>query len=191
MTGRSRRTFAVATLGALGGVAGCLQLEAAGGEGTEGTETSETDTGDGEGAPDPQLRVEVVGEQFRWTFDADDGLDPRSDEIVLPANAAIRIEATSRDVEHGFGIEGLGVSVDAPPEGSDETQFHPDRPEGETTVTAGDDLRVDADRYAAICTELCGEGHSEMTADVYVVAREDYADYLDREGGDPPASFVE
>lgn len=98
------------------------------------------------------LEVKVVGEQFRWRF-----VYPNGHESVgtlrVPANRTVVLQVTSDDVFHNFGIPGLRVKTDAIP--------------GETTETWF--VANETGQYQAQCYELCGVGHSTMTADVVVM----------------------
>jgi len=99
-----------------------------------------------------ELVVEVTGYQFAWNFEY-----PKygftSSELVLPVQqpAIFRIEAT--DVIHSFWIPEFRIKTDAIPGMSNEQRITP--------IAVGE--------YQAFCSELCGTGHSYMTAPVRVV----------------------
>lgn len=98
-----------------------------------------------------ELEVEVVGRQFAWQFVYPNG--HTSSDLRVPTDTRVRLVVTSADVFHNFGIPGLRAKTDAIPGQTTETWFVAERP-GE---------------YQANCYELCGAGHSAMTAEVVVM----------------------
>jgi cytochrome c oxidase subunit 2 len=102
------------------------------------------------------LDVEVVGYQFGWDFVYPNG--HTSSTLRVPAGQEIRLTVTSDDVFHNFGIPELRVKTDAIPGQTTNTWFAADEP-GE---------------YTANCYELCGTGHSYMTADVIVMPQDEF-----------------
>lgn len=126
----------------------------------------------GEGQTDT-LTVQVVGFQWGWRFVYPNG--SVSDTLYVPEDTAIRLEVTSEDVFHNFGISAYNMKTDAIPGQTTEMWFVP-----EETRTA-----------TARCYELCGAGHSDMTAQVVVVERTEfdawYANRTAEEGGENDA----
>lgn len=126
-----------------------------------------------EAAKDP-LVVDVVGYQFGWRFEYPNGKVVDSgagDAFVVPADRMVRLNVTSRDVMHNFGIPGLRAKTDAIPGQTTSTWFIAEEP-GAT--------------HTARCYELCGAGHSAMQADVEVMAQDEFQDWL--EGSDETAT---
>jgi cytochrome c oxidase subunit 2 len=111
-----------------------------------------------EGGPpdDDALDVRVEGYQWGWTFVYPNG--HADDTLRVPANRSVRLHVTSRDVFHNFGISALKVKADAIPGRNTTTWFVAEEP----------------GTYEAQCYELCGAGHSYMTADVVVMKPEAY-----------------
>lgn len=105
----------------------------------------------GEDGEDP-LVVHVEGYQFAWDFQYPNG-HTETNTLRIPADREIRLEVTSRDVFHNFGIPGLKVKSDAMPEHTTETWF----------------VAEETGEYRAACYELCGAGHSDMNAQVIVM----------------------
>ena len=102
------------------------------------------------------IAITVEGYRFGWTFIYPNGYE--SSTLRVPRNRVVRLDVTSRDVFHNFGIPDLRVKTDAVP--------------GQTTsawFTASE-----TGTHEAICYELCGSGHSQMTAPVEVVPQEEY-----------------
>lgn len=102
------------------------------------------------------LTVDVEGYQFGWTFTYENGHE--SSTLRVPADTAVKLRVTSRDVFHNFGIPALKVKSDAIPGQHTETWFVADEP-GE---------------YTAKCYELCGAGHSYMQATVIVLPEAEF-----------------
>ncbi|ELY94976.1 cytochrome C oxidase subunit II [Natrialba hulunbeirensis JCM 10989] len=120
---------------------------------------------DGPDTPDEEtLEVEVEGWAFGWDFEYENGIETGG-ELVIPADTPIWTEVTSRDVWHSFGISDLRVKADAIPGETDETWF--------VAEEDGD--------YLIECFELCGFGHSGMTADVDVRSEEEFEQWVDEQ----------
>lgn len=107
-----------------------------------------------------QLRVKVVGYQFGWRFVYPNG-HVSDGTLRLPEGAEVQLAVTSEDVFHNFGIPAFRVKTDAIP--------------GQTTRTwfVADEVGT----YSAQCYELCGSGHSYMTAEVVVMPPEEFGSW--------------
>jgi cytochrome c oxidase subunit 2 len=81
----------------------------------------------------------------------------------VPENRSVRLVVTSDDVFHNFGIPELRVKTDAIPGQETETWFRAN----------------ETGTYTAQCYELCGAGHSFMTADVVVMEPEEYESWYE------------
>ncbi|WP_435181844.1 cytochrome c oxidase subunit II [Halorussus sp. AFM4] len=97
------------------------------------------------------LEVDVVGFRFGWEFVYPNG--HTASTLRVPAGETVQLTVTSDDVFHTFGVPGLRVKTDAIPGQTTDTWF-----QANETGT-----------YQARCFELCGRGHSYMTADVVVM----------------------
>lgn len=111
------------------------------------------------------LTIEVEGYQFGWQFTYPNGTTTGT--LRVPEDRPVRIVVTSRDVFHNFGIPAFHVKADAIPGQTTDTWFIPDE-EGE---------------YLAKCYELCGEGHSYMTAQVIVMSPDEYQNWYESTNG--------
>lgn len=102
------------------------------------------------------VEIDVTGYQFGWRFTYPNGYQDST--LRIPANRPINFKVTSDDVFHNFGIPELGLKTDAIP--------------GQTTSTwiVADETGT----YQAKCFELCGRGHSFMTAKVIVMEPDAY-----------------
>lgn len=110
---------------------------------------------------DEEMAVEVVGYQFGWEFQYENGVTTRN-ELRVPADERVLLTVTSKDVWHTLGIPEKRVKADAIPGQTSETWFDT----GEAGV------------YRAECFELCGAGHSAMNAEVIVMEPEEYEEWL-------------
>jgi cytochrome c oxidase subunit 2 len=134
------------------------------------------------------LRVEVVGQQFRWYFrypgadrtfgrtdlryvDAAEGNplgldqnDPAAKddrvvaELIVPAGEEVEVDLRSMDVIHSFFVPELRFKQDAVPGMLIPAHFRFER--------SGD--------YEIACAELCGLGHHQMNAKVRVLSPEQF-----------------
>ena len=108
------------------------------------------------------VEVEVEGYQFGWRFTYPNG--HTTDGVLrVPADQGVRLRITSADVFHNFGIPELKVKSDAIPGQTSETWF----------------IAEETGTYTANCYELCGAGHSYMTADVVVMEPDEYRAWYD------------
>ena len=115
------------------------------------------------------LRVDVVAQQFKWSFyygckpipkgAADCSKAKESDILMLPVNRSVVLHMTSRDVIHSFWVPQFSQKQDVVP------GIHPT-------------LHITPDRigtYPVICTELCGLGHGLMRSQAKVLSAAAFA----------------
>ncbi|MDZ7702360.1 MAG: cytochrome c oxidase subunit II [Halobacteriales archaeon] len=115
------------------------------------------------------LEVDIVGKQFAWEFHYENGHvadSTNGDAFRIPVNQRVNIEVTSTDVFHNFGIPALRVKTDAMP--------------GQTTSTWF--IAEEPGTYESACYELCGAGHSYMTAQVEVMPQDEFDEWYDSVG---------
>jgi cytochrome c oxidase subunit 2 len=118
---------------------------------------------------DAEVQVDVEGYQFGWDFVYPNG--HTSNVLRVPADEPIAITVTSRDVFHNFGIPELRVKSDAIPKEETETWF----------------IAEETGNYTAQCYELCGAGHSYMTATVVVMEPDEYEEWYESTGNETAA----
>jgi cytochrome c oxidase subunit II len=134
----------------------------------------------------PDMTVEVMGQQWTWTFNhgvgeqnveasGEDGDFAYSDYVytsgtareiptlVLPVDKTIQFNLHSPDVIHSFGVPAFLTKLDVIPGRVNKLQVTP-------TVEG---------TYAGKCYELCGVSHSRMLFNVEVVSQEKYDAYLE------------
>ena len=105
-----------------------------------------------------ELKVDVYGQQFAWTFKYTglDGKPVNTSQLYLPVGRSVHFDVHSLDVIHDFWVPAFRVKSDAVP--------------GTTTGYRVTPTRVGD--YPVVCAELCGLGHAYMrqTAHVQPVA---------------------
>jgi cytochrome c oxidase subunit 2 len=111
-----------------------------------------------------EMRVDVVGQQFAWTFEyPQKGGDPvRSNQLYLPEGRPVHFHVRSRDVIHDFWVPAFRMKIDAVP--------------GITTR-----YRVTPTKrgtFPVVCAELCGLGHAYMRQNARVVSTTDFDAWL-------------
>ena len=92
------------------------------------------------------LEVQVIGQQWVWTYRYPQFGGMESSELYLPVNTPVTFHVTSLDVIHSFWAYQLGVKADANP-GVDNVAYT--KPEH----TGG---------FVVRCSELCGLWHGAM-----------------------------
>ncbi|CAO4144321.1 Cytochrome c oxidase subunit 2 [Methylorubrum extorquens] len=131
--------------------------------------------------PKADVMVKVIGHAWYWsyeypaegdkggfTFDAniDEEQQPKllqtDNEVVVPVNKVVKLQMTSADVIHSWGVPSLGFTIDAIPGRLNQAWFRADR-EG---------------TFHGQCRELCGARHAYMPIVVRVVSEQAYADWL-------------
>jgi cytochrome c oxidase subunit II len=116
------------------------------------------------------LKVNVVAQQFKWSFFYPQSGNKESDELVLPVNRSVVLTMTAKDVIHSFWVPEFSQKQDLVP------GIHPT-------------LHITPDRigtYPVICTELCGLGHALMRSRARVVSAADFATWA--KSGKPTAA---
>jgi cytochrome c oxidase subunit II len=101
------------------------------------------------------LEVQVVAQQFAWSFTYENGVAKgvTSPILYLPVDQDVKLTILSKDVLHSFWVPQFGQKQDAVPGAVNTLVVTPTR-----TGT-----------YPVVCTELCGLGHSLMRSQTVVV----------------------
>jgi cytochrome c oxidase subunit 2 len=110
----------------------------------------------------PPLQVQVVAQQWQFTYryPAYGGVETRT--LELPANTTVELHVTSLDVIHSFWAYQLGVKADANP-GVDNIAY----------VTTRGPLN-----FNVHCAELCGVWHGYMFDSGRVVPKPQFASWI-------------
>ncbi|PZF82279.1 aa3-type cytochrome oxidase subunit II [Jiangella anatolica] len=117
---------------------------------------------------EPDLVVNVIGQQWSWTFNYMDedvhdiGTINDRPTLYLPIGQTVRFDLESPDVIHSFWIPAFYMKMDVIPGHPNAFQVTPDR-EGS---------------YVGRCAELCGAYHQSMLFDVEVVSEQEYQDHI-------------
>ncbi|MGA0597916.1 cytochrome c oxidase subunit II [Enterovirga sp. CN4-39] len=135
--------------------------------------------------PKADVTIKTTGHSWYWSYEypADQGggftfdaniveekdLKPgqprllaTDNEVVVPVNKVVRLQTTSADVIHSWGVPSLGFTMDAVPGRLNEIWFKIER-EGV---------------YYGQCRELCGQRHAYMPITVRAVSDAEYANWL-------------
>jgi cytochrome c oxidase subunit 2 len=135
--------------------------------------------------PKADITIKTTGHSWYWSYEypADQGggfqfdaniveqadLKPgqprlltTDNEVVVPVNKVVRLQTTSADVIHSWGVPSLGFTMDAVPGRLNEIWFKIER-EGV---------------YYGQCRELCGQRHAYMPIMVRAVSDAEYATWL-------------
>ena len=113
------------------------------------------------------LQVQVIGQQWKWTFRFPTYGGLETDHLELPVGTDVEFHVTSLDVTHSFWAYELGVKADAVP-GADNVAFvHPRR----------------LGTFPIRCAELCGLWHGHMYQTGAVVTPTAFAAFITSEQG--------
>ncbi len=107
------------------------------------------------------LQVQVIGQQWMWTYRYPQFGGMESAELYLPADTPVTFHVTSLDVIHSFWAYQLGVKADANP-GVDNVAYVTPKQLGAVTVR---------------CNELCGIWHGAMYNYGQVVSQSAFASW--------------
>jgi cytochrome c oxidase subunit II len=111
---------------------------------------------------DPPLQVQVIGQQWAFTYRYPSYGGVETQHLELPANTLVELHVTSLDVIHSFWAYQLGVKADANP-GVDNIAY----------VTTKGPLQ-----FNIRCAELCGVWHGYMFDTGRVVDKPDFASWI-------------
>jgi cytochrome c oxidase subunit 2 len=108
------------------------------------------------------LQIQVIGQQWLWTFRYPSYGGVETPELALPVNREVEFHVTSLDVDHSFWAYELGVKADAIP-GSDNVAFL------KALQTGSFQIR---------CAELCGLWHGHMNTTGQVMTQAGFAAWI-------------
>lgn len=124
-------------------------------------------------ADTPELKVDVYGEQFAWTFkySGAGGKPVNTTQLYLPRGRSVKFNVHSKDVIHDFWVPAFRMKVDAVP-----------------GVTTG--YRVTPTKlgtFSVVCAELCGLGHAFMRQAAHVMPAAKFDKWLQDESAESNA----
>jgi cytochrome c oxidase subunit 2 len=103
-------------------------------------------------APSNAMEIRVIGKQWLWNFQYDDGR-LETNKLVVPLNVPVKLLMSSEDVLHSFFVPNFRIKQDVVP-GMYTTVWFQAKVPGEHQV---------------YCTEYCGASHSGMLAKIHVL----------------------
>jgi cytochrome c oxidase subunit II len=119
-------------------------------------------------AGNPERVVKVVGQQFAWTFQYDEGGKRfATTQLYLPAGESVKFDVQAKDVIHDFWVPDFRMKIDAVPGITTHYRVTPKEPEA-------------IGQHEIVCAELCGLGHAYMRSTVHVVSRADFAKWVQK-----------
>jgi cytochrome c oxidase subunit II len=124
------------------------------------------------GSP-PEMRVEVFGEQFAWSFRyrTAEGQEVTTTRLWVPQNRSVLFAMRSKDVIHDLWVPAWRMKEDVVPGITTEYRVTPTR----------------VGEYPIVCAELCGLGHAYMRQTAKVVPQAEFDAWL-AERAAPPAA---
>jgi cytochrome c oxidase subunit II len=111
-------------------------------------------------APPNCYDLRVKARQWSWQFVYPNG--HVDENLHVPAGEPVRLTMSSEDVIHGLWIPALRVKMDVVPGRYSTVWFQADKP----------------GTYDLLCTQFCGDEHSNMLATLEVQTRADYDAWL-------------
>jgi cytochrome c oxidase subunit II len=111
--------------------------------------------------PRDALEIHVVAKQWMWKAQHPEGVR-EIDALHVPVGVPVKLEMTSQDVIHSFGVPAFRIKQDVLP--------------GRYTATWFQARKVGD--YHLFCTEYCGTDHARMTGTISVMEPEAYARWL-------------
>lgn len=134
---------------------------------------------------DPDMTLKITGHQWYWSYQypdygnfgfdanvvsaADIAKNPKlkrlmdtDNRVVLPVGKKIRLQMTSDDVIHSWGVTSLGIKLDTVPGRLNETWVEINAP----------------GVYYGFCSELCGTNHAYMPIAIQAVSPADFAKWV-------------
>jgi cytochrome c oxidase subunit II len=113
-------------------------------------------------AKDPPLQVQVIAQQWQFTYRWPGYGGVETQHLVIPADTTVEFNVTSLDVIHSFWAYQLGVKADANP--------------GENNIAYVTTKRPLT--FNIRCAELCGVWHGYMFDTGHVVAKAQFAAWI-------------
>jgi len=110
--------------------------------------------------PSNAFEIQVTAKKWSWTFEYPNG--HVDENLYVPVNTPVRLIMSSPDVIHSLWIPEFRVKMDIPPGRYTSTWFE--------ATKVGD--------YMLLCTEYCGELHSDMLATVVVRPEAEFHEWL-------------
>ena len=124
--------------------------------------------------PDEAYEIQVTGQQWAWSFRYPNGVE--TTDLYVPKGEPVRLVMRSKDVIHSAYIPSFRIKQDAVPGRYTKLWF--EATEATAQLAEDNETLESSDPYSFICAEYCGTSHSKMTADVHVLAVDDFRRWL-------------
>jgi cytochrome c oxidase subunit II len=152
----------LAVIGVNGLTSSAATTTFASGQAALGTSSSATASGN-------RLQVQVIGQQWWFTYRYPDFGGVETAHLMLPVNTNIEFHVTSTDVLHSFWAYQLGIKADANP--------------GVDNITYVSTVRTGS--FTVRCAELCGIWHGHMAdTNGAVVSQADFTAWVTQQQKD-------
>jgi cytochrome c oxidase subunit 2 len=115
------------------------------------------------------LVINVTAYQWDFRFEYPNGANTTR-QLYLPANTTVMFNVTSMDVMHNFYLVQYKVSIDAVPGRYNAIWVTTPSVNGNTTL-----------HYQIVCKELCGPGHTYMSATMTVLSSTAFNQWLNNQ----------
>jgi cytochrome c oxidase subunit 2 len=113
-------------------------------------------------SPKNALEIQVIGQQWKWTFRYPAYGGVETADLALPVNREVAFHVTSLDVAHSFWAIELGVKADAIPGNDNVAYVKPER----------------VGSFQVRCAELCGLWHGHMNDTAHVMSQAGFASWI-------------
>ncbi|HEX7475956.1 MAG TPA: cupredoxin domain-containing protein [Dehalococcoidales bacterium] len=120
------------------------------------------------GPPGSEMEIEVTAQRFSWQFFYP-AYNVTSFELYVPVNQRLHFVMQSKDVVHSFWVQEWGPKQDIVPGMTTEVRYTPN--------VIG--------QYMVECSQLCGYGHTYMTAPVFVTSAADFQTWVTQQQKTP------
>jgi cytochrome c oxidase subunit 2 len=121
--------------------------------------------------PNHPLDIQVIGQEWVWTFRYPSFGGIETKELYVPVNTLVRLHITSLDVVHSFWSYDYDIKEDAVPGVVNYAWFQPTKLGSFTTNG----------KNWAKCNELCGIWHGYMRAQLNVVPQSTFVSWAKRQ----------
>ena len=120
----------------------------------------------------PPLVVNVDAARFAWSFSYPQYAIGTTYSLEVPVDRPVIFHIKSEDVIHSFWVQAWGPKQDAVPGISPDLLITP----------------IKTGQFLVQCNQLCGFGHSDMTAPVYVVTESEFNQWVQQQKKTPAAT---
>jgi cytochrome c oxidase subunit II len=125
------------------------------------------------GPPGSELEIDVTAARYSWQFDYP-AYKVTSFELHVPVNQRIHILLQAKDVVHSFWVQEWGPKQDAVPGLTTEVRYTPNK----------------IGQYQVQCSQLCGYGHTFMTAPAFVTSSNDFQTWIQQQQQKAPPTPI-